>query len=76
VQGDQIGRIFAQRAIVYLGNFLKITYISSPNLYAIFPISIKHVLILTKNGLGYVLGDFFQTHLVTLVVANGLFPHV
>jgi hypothetical protein len=43
-QGDQIGRIFAQWAIVYLGIFFE-NHISSPNLYAIFPLSINHVLI-------------------------------
>jgi hypothetical protein len=29
-----------------------------------------YVLILTKNGLGYILGDFYVTHLVTLLGRN------
>jgi hypothetical protein len=67
-QDDQIGRIFAQWAIVYYEQFFE-NYRSSPHLcYTVFT-GIDYVLILTKNGLGYILGHFSQTHLVTLVGA-------
>jgi hypothetical protein len=39
-QGDQIGRIFAQRATVYFGQFLE-NYKSSPHLCATFSLSIS-----------------------------------
>jgi hypothetical protein len=32
--------------------------------------STRYVLILTKHGLGYILGDFLQTHLVTMFTTN------
>jgi hypothetical protein len=57
-QSDQIGRIFAQCAIVCFGQFFK-NYTSSPKLWATLFQRIDYVLILTKNGLGYSLGDFF-----------------
>jgi hypothetical protein len=61
VQGDQIGRFFAHWAIVYLEQFFK--YRSSPNLW-----DNLYALILTRNGLGYILGNFYQSHLVTPVL--------
>jgi hypothetical protein len=43
-------------------------YINSPHFYATFFLSTDAALIFTKNGLGYILGDFFnKTHLVTLL---------
>jgi hypothetical protein len=39
----------------------------STHFCATFFLSIDYVLILTKNGFGYILGDFSQTHLVTLI---------
>jgi hypothetical protein len=59
LQGDQIGRIFAQWAIVYFGQWFEI-YIISANFWATFLCDTSYVLILTKNGLGYILGDFFK----------------
>jgi hypothetical protein len=50
-QGDQIGRIFAQWEIVHFGQFLK-------HCRATFPLGADYVLILTKTGFGYILGDF------------------
>jgi hypothetical protein len=60
-QGDQIiGRLFS------LGSYFD--YRSSQNISATFFHYKSSVSILTKYGLGYILGDFFsQTHLVTLV---------
>jgi hypothetical protein len=62
-QGDQIGQIFSQWAIVYLRQLYK-DYKSSPKCLPTFFLNIDYVIILTKNWLGYVLGDFSQTHLV------------
>jgi hypothetical protein len=39
---------------------------SSPNFWATFYNSKSRHLIFAQNGLGYILGDFLQTHLVTL----------
>jgi hypothetical protein len=71
-QGDQIGRFFADWAIFSLAIFffgdLFENCKSSPNSWAIFFHGTSCVLLLTKNGLGYILGGFFsQTHLVTLI---------
>jgi hypothetical protein len=58
-QGDQIGRNFAQWAIVYFGELYK-NYRSSPKFSATFFQSIDNVQIKTdKNRFGYILGDFF-----------------
>jgi hypothetical protein len=51
-QGDQIRRIFAYWAIVYFGHFFE-KYRRSPNFFH----GQRRVLILTKNVLGYILGD-------------------
>jgi hypothetical protein len=58
-QCDKIGRIFAQWAIVYFGQFLK-RYRKSPQSLAAFYQSLDDVLILTKNGLGYIFGRCFH----------------
>jgi uncharacterized MAPEG superfamily protein len=67
-QGDQIGRIFAFRAIVYIQcHVFEITYVVAFMRSFYHGKSFVYVLILTKNVLGYILGDFFsQTHLVTV----------
>jgi hypothetical protein len=57
-QGDQIGRIFAQWAIVYFGQFFE-NHKSSPNFCATFPKIIDYMLTLTKLVLGDLLGYFF-----------------
>jgi hypothetical protein len=62
-QGDQIGRIFAQWAIIYFGRFVE-NRKSSPYFCATFSLStgmcICDTLIVTKIGLGHILGDFFH----------------
>jgi hypothetical protein len=56
-------------AIVFFGKFIE-NFRSSANSWANFFRSASYVLILTKNWLGYILGNFLQTHLVTLLLAN------
>jgi hypothetical protein len=56
-QGDQIGPIFAYWAIAVFGQFLKITDVAQI-LGLIFSTKLTYVLILTKNGMGHILGDF------------------
>jgi hypothetical protein len=64
-QGDQIGRIFAQWVTVYFWEvFLIITEVAHIFGFC-FRVKIS-VLIVTKNGLGYILGDFLQAPPVTL----------
>jgi hypothetical protein len=53
----QIGRIIACWALVYPGLFEN--YRSNANFGATFFRSTSYVLIGTKHGLGYILGDFF-----------------
>jgi hypothetical protein len=53
-----------------LGSFLQIMYRNNPHYFAPYFRGKRYVLILTKNGLGYILGDFLQTHLVTLATPN------
>jgi hypothetical protein len=55
-QGDQIRRIFAHWVIVNFGQFFENDR-SRTNFRILFPDK-SYVLILTKNGLGYILGDF------------------
>jgi hypothetical protein len=57
-QGDQIGRIFAYWTIVFFDQFIE-NYTSSANSWAAFFHSTSYVLILSKNWLGCILGDFF-----------------
>jgi hypothetical protein len=53
-QGDQIfGKLFS------LGSFLKIMYMSSAYFWATLFHGKCYALILTKNGLSYILGDVF-----------------
>jgi hypothetical protein len=54
-QGDQIGRIVANWAIVYFVQFFIYTSIQ------IFELLLSKIfLVLTSYGLGYILGDFFH----------------
>jgi hypothetical protein len=55
---NRVIRIFAQRAIVYFGQFSK-DYWRSKKSWATFFLSIDYEIVLKKNCLGYVLGDFF-----------------
>jgi hypothetical protein len=57
-QGDQIGRFF-------FGQFMQ-NFRNSPNFWAAVFHGKSSILILAKCGLGYILGDYLQTHLVTL----------
>jgi hypothetical protein len=50
---------------VYFGQPF-VNYRNSPDYWAIYFRVKSYVLILTQKGLGYILGDFLQTHLVTL----------
>jgi hypothetical protein len=59
-QGDQIGPTFASWAVVNFGQFLITKCI--PNVGLLFSKEKNCVLILTKSGLGYILGDFFSTN--------------
>jgi hypothetical protein len=58
-QGDQIVQIFALRVIVFFGQVIEKYRIIPDTLATIFRGKI-YVLMLTKNGLGYILGDFFH----------------
>jgi hypothetical protein len=57
-QGDQIVRILDYWAIVFFGLFRKITEVAQMFGLLYFN-GISNLLILTKNGLGYILCDFF-----------------
>jgi hypothetical protein len=56
--GDQIGRIFAHWVTHYYGKFCK-TYRSSTIIRATYFHGKRYVLNFRKNGLGYILVDFF-----------------
>jgi hypothetical protein len=58
-QGDQIGRIFAYWATIYLGHFDE-NYRKSTNCLATFFHGKIHVLILTKMDWASFLGNFFK----------------
>jgi hypothetical protein len=58
-KGDQIGRSFAYWAAVFLEHFFK------PTKVATFFHGTSYVL--TKSGFGYILGDFSQTHLGSML---------
>jgi hypothetical protein len=57
-QGDQIGRIFAHWFVVLLWLFFG-NYRSSTKYCGHFFNSASYVLILTRHGLGYILGGIF-----------------
>jgi hypothetical protein len=65
-QGDQIGRTFAYRLIVYFGQVKK-KYRSSQKSCADIIHSYSYVLISTNIGLATFWAIFSQTHLVTLL---------
>jgi hypothetical protein len=67
-QGDQIGRIFVLWSLFTLGSFFKSTEVAQI-LGLLFSRRKSYVLISTKNPWGYILGNFSQTHLVTLNVS-------
>jgi hypothetical protein len=59
-QGDQIGRIFALWAIVNFDIVSISHYFSVSIFFATFStMTVANLVILTKYGLGYSLGDFF-----------------
>jgi hypothetical protein len=58
-----IGRLFT------LGSQFLENFRSSPHSTATLSRDARYELILTKNGLGIILGYFFLTHLVTLKVS-------
>jgi hypothetical protein len=58
-QGEQIGRIFAYWVLAYFGQFRE-NYGNSPNLCATLFYGKSGAQVLTKNALGYILGDFFH----------------
>jgi hypothetical protein len=57
-QGDQIGRIFAYWVIVFFRQLLKITEVVKIFGFISFQ-GKSYVLIMTKKGLGHILGEFF-----------------
>jgi hypothetical protein len=69
-QGDQIG-ISPMVLIVYFARLLE-NYTSNPHFWATLFHGLVHTLILTKIGIGYVLGDIFssQIHLVVLLAVS------
>jgi hypothetical protein len=74
-----MGRIFSHWVIVYFGQFC-VNFRSSANLWAaVFHFKV-YVLILSKNALGNILGDFFASssghldgviHFLFFCVSNG-----
>jgi hypothetical protein len=68
-QGVQIGLIFAYRAIHYFGQFYLPTFVARKFVLLFHGKSLcffsngKSYARFWKNGLGYILGDFSQTHL-------------
>jgi hypothetical protein len=57
-QDDQIRRFFANWLIVYFGQCFSIAEVAE--IFGLNFSAVKvYVLTLTKNGLGYILGDFF-----------------
>jgi hypothetical protein len=70
VQGDQIGKILAHWAVVYSGKLFT-NYKRSINDGAIYPMHQLNIQF-DKNGLGYILGNFLQTHLDALFPSNPL----
>jgi hypothetical protein len=64
-QGDQIGRLFAYWAIVCFDHLFE-NYRSSRNVGTAFFHGKSYASVFTKHWLGYLLGAFYLTHLVTL----------
>jgi hypothetical protein len=57
--GDLIGRIFANGQCFIFGSFMKNTEVAKKIVLCTFPKSLDYALILAKNELGNILGDFF-----------------
>jgi hypothetical protein len=70
-QGEQIGQFFAYWAIVYFGRFIA-TDRSGPSSCFTFPHGNGSVLILTKHGLGYILGKFITNSSVSILTKHRL----
>jgi hypothetical protein len=68
-QGDQIGRIFAKWVTVYFFGQIKKIKKCCP-LFGLLFHDYGYALILTKNGLGYILDDFFINS-----SGHSAFPH-
>jgi hypothetical protein len=73
-QGDQIGRIFAQWAIVCFGHFFGKLQKLPPILWFFFP-RLRLCIYFDKNVLGHMhfWAIFSPTHLITLGVNNDIF---
>jgi hypothetical protein len=56
-QGDQIGRIFVDWAIVYFGQFFEI-YRTTPKFWATFFSDTSYLIICTENGFANILDNF------------------
>jgi hypothetical protein len=69
-QGDQIRRIWAYWPIVYFSQFLKISELPSQIFDLLFQLTNS-----TKYVMGYFLGDFSQSHLVTPVSTQHVIRH-
>jgi hypothetical protein len=68
----RLGDISPFGRLFNLGDFLKTTEIGQVFLLRFPTLLLCNVLVLTKHGLGYSLGEFFsQTHLVTLIWGHG-----
>jgi hypothetical protein len=65
-QGDRIVRIFAYWAIDYFGQFFENYRISTHTLKTFSTVKVMHSF-WSKMSMGYILGVFSQTHLVTLL---------
>jgi hypothetical protein len=57
-QGDQIGRIFANWAIVFIWAVFVITELAQI-FWLLFTTKVVNVILFTNNELGYILGGFF-----------------
>jgi hypothetical protein len=73
-QGNQIGRIVAFWAIVFIGYIIG-NYRSTASSLATFFHETSHVSILTKTGWATLWAIFTQTHLVALLKASADFVH-
>jgi hypothetical protein len=67
-QGDQIGRIFDHRIIVHSRQFFCTQLQKYGHIFGRFFHVNGYALMLAKNGLGYIMGEFFsQTHLGSML---------
>jgi hypothetical protein len=69
-QGDQIGQLFLPVGdCLHLGSFSKITQVAQ--IIGLLFYSTRYVLIFSKHGLGYILGDFCVALVIRLPVESG-----